>query len=201
MGRSGRGRKESRAEEEGAQDALREAQSSSESSAAEQRLAARDLQIFGPLAWQVPTPLRGGRATVKTPVNALEEVMRRRGRVKAERWDLTAEGRQEASTNSGVDEAWDALEQMHADGKTTDKCASKILIGLDCVLMRAMGGDRYTVSRMLMKTVGDGQAHLDPTRAYRGIALVERFIEMQPEAGGSESLHPGQSCPPCRGCG
>eukprot|EP00439_Symbiodinium_sp_Y106_P085642 s357_g29.t1 len=113
MGRSGRGRvaaKESRAEEEGAQDALRE----------------------------VPTPLRGGRATVKTPVNALEEVMRRRG----------------------VDEAWDALEQMHADGKTTDK---------------------YTVSRMLMKTVGDGQAHLDPTRAYRGIALVERFIEMQPE--------------------
>lgn len=41
---------------------------------------------------------------------------------------------------------------------------------------------RYTVSRMLMKTVGDGQAHLDPSRAYRGIALVERFIEMQPEA-------------------
>ena len=40
---------------------------------------------------------------------------------------------------------------------------------------------RYTVSRMLMKTVGDG--HLDPSRAYRGIALVERFIEMQPEAG------------------
>ena len=39
---------------------------------------------------------------------------------------------------------------------------------------------RYTVSRMLMKTVGDG--HLDPTRAYRGITLVERFIEMQPEA-------------------
>ena len=33
---------------------------------------------------------------------------------------------------------------------------------------------------MLMKTVGDG--HLDPTRAYRGISLVERFIEMQPEA-------------------
>ena len=33
---------------------------------------------------------------------------------------------------------------------------------------------------MLMKTVGDG-AHLDPSRAYRGIALVERFIEMQPE--------------------
>ncbi|CAE7445202.1 unnamed protein product, partial [Symbiodinium pilosum] len=116
MGRNGHRRvasiiKESREEpEEGPQDALKE----------------------------VPTPLRGGRSGVKTPVNALEEVMRRRG----------------------VDEAWDALEQMHADGKTTDK---------------------YTVSRMLMKTVGDGQAHLDPTRAYRGIALVERFIEMQPE--------------------
>ena len=35
---------------------------------------------------------------------------------------------------------------------------------------------------MLMKTVGDGQAHLDPTRAYRGISLVEKFIELQPEA-------------------
>mmetsp|Transcript_2426 Transcript_2426/g.5760 ORF Transcript_2426/g.5760 Transcript_2426/m.5760 type:complete len:756 (-) Transcript_2426:139-2406(-) len=87
---------------------------------------------------EVPTPLRGGRGTVKSPGNALEDVMRRRG----------------------VDEAWDSLERMHAEGKTTDK---------------------YTVSRMLMKTVGDGQAHLDPTRAYRGIALVERFIEMQPE--------------------
>lgn len=35
---------------------------------------------------------------------------------------------------------------------------------------------------MLMKTVGDG-GHLEPSRAYRGIALVERFIEMQPEDG------------------
>ncbi|CAJ1408755.1 unnamed protein product [Effrenium voratum] len=82
---------------------------------------------------EVPTPLRA-----RTAPNVLEEVMRRKG----------------------VDEAWDALEQMHAEGKTTDK---------------------YTVSRMLMKTVGDGQAHLDPTRAYRGISLVEKFIELQPE--------------------
>ncbi|CAK8995420.1 unnamed protein product [Durusdinium trenchii] len=83
---------------------------------------------------EVPTPLRHGH--VRATANILEEVMRRKG----------------------VDEAWDALEQMHAEGQTTDK---------------------YTVSRMLMKTVGDG--HLDPSRAYRGIALVERFIEMQPE--------------------
>jgi len=84
---------------------------------------------------EVPTPLR---QHARVNANILEEVMRRKG----------------------VDEAWDTLEQMHAEGKTTDK---------------------YTVSRMLMKTVGDGQAHLDPSRAYRGIALVERFIEMQPE--------------------
>lgn len=83
---------------------------------------------------EVPTPLR---QHVRATANILEEVMRRKG----------------------VDEAWDALEQMHVEGKTTDK---------------------YTVSRMLMKTVGDG-THLDPSRAYRGIALVERFIEMQPE--------------------
>jgi len=61
----------------------------------------------------------------------------------------------------GVDAAWDALEEMHNEGKTTDK---------------------YTVSRMLMKTVGEGGSRLDPSRAYRGISLVERFIEMQPEA-------------------
>lgn len=42
---------------------------------------------------EVPTPLR--RAA-----GSLEEVMRR----------------------LGVDEAWEALEQMHLEGKTTDKC-------------------------------------------------------------------------------
>ena len=85
----------------------------------------------------------------------------------------------------GVDEAWDALEQMHADGKTTDKCSSILLFDRRAGLLSTgsfVEPARYTVSRMLMKTVGDGQAHLDPTRAYRGIALVERFIEMQPEA-------------------
>lgn len=41
--------------------------------------------------------------------------------------------------------------------------------------------DKYTVSRMLMKTVGDGRAKLNPPRVYRAISLVERFIEMQPK--------------------
>jgi len=60
----------------------------------------------------------------------------------------------------GVDEAWSALEDMQRQGITTDK---------------------YTISRMLMKTVGDGRARLNPPRVYRGIALVEKFIEMQPK--------------------
>ena len=60
----------------------------------------------------------------------------------------------------GVDEAWCALEEMQQQGMTTDK---------------------YTVSRMLMKTVGDGRTKLNPPRVYRAIALVERFIEMQPK--------------------
>jgi pentatricopeptide repeat protein len=59
----------------------------------------------------------------------------------------------------GVDEAWSALEEMQQHGTTTDK---------------------YTVSRMLMKTVGDGRSRLNPARVYRGISLVEKFIEMQP---------------------
>merc|ERR1719409_1347331 len=41
--------------------------------------------------------------------------------------------------------------------------------------------DKYTVSRMLMKTVGDGRSRMNPTRIYRGIGLVEKFIEMQPK--------------------
>jgi pentatricopeptide repeat protein len=60
----------------------------------------------------------------------------------------------------GVDEAWNSLEEMQRGGQTTDK---------------------YTVSRMLMKTVGDGRSRLNPARVYRVIAIVERFIELQPK--------------------
>jgi pentatricopeptide repeat protein len=41
--------------------------------------------------------------------------------------------------------------------------------------------DKYTVSRMLMKTVGDNRSRLNPSRVYRVISLVEKFIEMQPK--------------------
>jgi len=70
--------------------------------------------------------------------NALEDLMRRKG----------------------VDEAWNALEDMQRRGVTTDK---------------------FTVSRMLMKTLGDGRSRINPVKVYRGIALVERFIEQQPK--------------------
>lgn len=60
----------------------------------------------------------------------------------------------------GVDEAWTALEDMQRQGISTDK---------------------FTVSRMLMKTVGDGRNRLNPARVYRGIALVEKFIDLQPK--------------------
>jgi len=89
----------------------------------------------------VPTPSRGGGRPVEKrerSTTALEELMRRKG----------------------VDEAWNSLEEMQAQGATTDK---------------------YTVSRMLMKTVGDGRSRMVPARVYRGIALVEKFIELQPK--------------------
>lgn len=94
---------------------------------------------------EVPTPGRGARgrggdhsSKNRGPASALEELMRRKG----------------------PDEAWNALEEMLKEGKTTDK---------------------YTVSRMLMKTVGVGHSRMDHARAYRGIGLVEKFIEMQPK--------------------
>merc|ERR1719446_577490 len=60
----------------------------------------------------------------------------------------------------GVDEAWTALEEMQRQKASTDK---------------------YTVSRMLMKTIGDGRGRLNPSRVYRGIGLVEKFIDLQPK--------------------
>jgi len=60
----------------------------------------------------------------------------------------------------GIDEAWDALEEMQRQGQFVD---------------------RFTVSRMLMKTVGDGRTRWTPAKVYRGIALVEQFIQQQPE--------------------
>merc|ERR1719247_2466336 len=87
----------------------------------------------------VATPSRSGRSGERRERNttALEELMRKRG----------------------IDEAWNALEEMQQQGVPTDK---------------------YTISRMLLKTVGDGRSRMNTTRVYRGISLVEKFIDMQP---------------------
>ena len=66
---------------------------------------------------------------------------------------------EELMRRKGVDEAWSKLEEMQRRGVVTDK---------------------FTVSRMLMKTVGDGRSRLNPARVYRGISLVERFVQLQP---------------------
>jgi pentatricopeptide repeat protein len=67
---------------------------------------------------------------------------------------------EELMRRKGVDDAWAALEEMQSQGLTTD---------------------RFTVSRMLMKTVGDGRNKLNAQRVYKGLFLVERFIQYQPE--------------------
>lgn len=59
----------------------------------------------------------------------------------------------------GVDEAWNAFEEMQRTGVASDK---------------------FSVSRLLMKTVGDGRAKLSAPRMYRCIGLVQRFIDAQP---------------------
>mmetsp|Transcript_78713 Transcript_78713/g.227578 ORF Transcript_78713/g.227578 Transcript_78713/m.227578 type:complete len:689 (-) Transcript_78713:216-2282(-) len=81
---------------------------------------------------------RGGSGGGSQNGSALEELMRRKG----------------------IDQAWDALEDMQNQG---------VFI------------DRFTISRMLMKTVGDGGARWHPQKVYRGISLVERFIQLEPE--------------------
>jgi len=97
-----------------------------------------------PPVTKIPTPSRGGRKESaqhdkpRGSAAALEDIMRRKG----------------------VDEAWNALEDMQRQGIVTDK---------------------YTVSRMLMKTVGDGRSKFVPSRIYRGMSIVEHFIEQQPK--------------------
>jgi len=73
-----------------------------------------------------------------SPVSPLEDLMRRKG----------------------VDEAWDALEEMQRTGLPTD---------------------RFTVSRMLMKTLADARRLWEPNKIQRSVDLVEKFIEQQPD--------------------
>lgn len=60
----------------------------------------------------------------------------------------------------GVDEAWDALEEMQRAGLPTN---------------------RFTVSRMLMKTLADARKFWEPAKIHRSVSLVERFMQLQPE--------------------
>lgn len=59
----------------------------------------------------------------------------------------------------GVDQAWDALEEMMRAG---------------------LPSDRFTVSRMLMRTLADGRRHWDVAKINRSVALVEQFVSIQP---------------------
>jgi pentatricopeptide repeat protein len=60
----------------------------------------------------------------------------------------------------GVDEAWDALEDMLRAGLPTN---------------------RFTVSRMLMKTLADARKFWEPIKIQRSVSVVERFLQLQPE--------------------
>eukprot|EP00429_Kryptoperidinium_foliaceum_P047205 CAMPEP_0176108284 /NCGR_PEP_ID=MMETSP0120_2-20121206/54357_1 /TAXON_ID=160619 /ORGANISM="Kryptoperidinium foliaceum, Strain CCMP 1326" /LENGTH=274 /DNA_ID=CAMNT_0017442447 /DNA_START=45 /DNA_END=865 /DNA_ORIENTATION=+ len=101
----------------------------------------------------VPTPSRAGRFSSGTP---LEE---RSGQQQQQQQRCQPESLEDVLRRKGVDEAWSALEEMQRKGVTCDK---------------------YSVSRLLMKTVGDARSRLNAPRVYRGIGLVERFIEAQP---------------------
>lgn len=71
---------------------------------------------------------------------------------------------EEIMRHSGLDAAWDALEAMQQAGTRTDK---------------------FSVSRLLMKTVGEGSRHYHDrwhsSRVYRSITIIEKFIAQQPE--------------------
>ncbi|CAE7031663.1 unnamed protein product [Symbiodinium sp. CCMP2592] len=79
-----------------------------------------------------------GRDNRSGPVSQLEDLMRRRG----------------------VDQAWDALQEMMRAG---------------------LPADRFTVSRMLMRTLADGRRSWDPAKINRSVALVEQFVQIQPQ--------------------
>merc|ERR1719482_1374326 len=101
----------------------------------------------------------GARSPDGSPISVPTPTRSSSGRT-GERRERNATGLEELMRKRGVDEAWNALEEMQQQGVQTDK---------------------YTISRMLMKTVGDGRTRMNTTRVYRGIGLVEKFIDMQPK--------------------
>ncbi|CAE8649759.1 unnamed protein product, partial [Polarella glacialis] len=59
----------------------------------------------------------------------------------------------------GVDQAWEALAEMMRAG---------------------LPSDRFTVSRMLMRTLADGRRQWDSAKINHAVALVEQFVTLQP---------------------
>ncbi|CAE8674947.1 unnamed protein product [Polarella glacialis] len=59
----------------------------------------------------------------------------------------------------GVDQAWEALEEMMRAG---------------------LPADRFTVSRMLMRTLAEGRRYWDAAKITRCVYLVEQFVTLQP---------------------
>lgn len=96
----------------------------------------------------------------RNPIHDIPTPARQRKREQNDATRGPASALEELVRRRGVDEAWSALQDMQRQGIPTDK---------------------FTVSRMLMKTVGDSRCRLNPQRVYRGIALVEKFIELQPK--------------------
>jgi len=108
-----------------------------------------------------PEAHRGGKSPTGSPVVSVPTPSRG-GKLSSqnERTRQSATALEDIMRRKGVDEAWTTLEEMQRQGAVTDK---------------------YTVSRMLMKTVGDGRSKMNPSRVYRGMVIVERFIEQQPK--------------------
>lgn len=80
----------------------------------------------------------GGKRNNNAAVSPLEDLMRRKG----------------------VEEAWEALDDMQRAGMPTD---------------------RFTISRMLMRTLAEGRRQWEPAKIQRSVELVERFVQQQPE--------------------
>lgn len=101
---------------------------------------------------------KGDRSPTSSPVSGVPSPSR--GGRTGERRERTCTALEDVMRKRGVDDAWTMMEEMMQQGVTTDK---------------------YTVSRMLMKTVGDSRSRLNTSRVYRGIGIVEKFIELQPK--------------------
>eukprot|EP00746_Dinoflagellata_sp_MGD_P070086 gnl/MRDRNA2_/MRDRNA2_28675_c0_seq1.p1 gnl/MRDRNA2_/MRDRNA2_28675_c0~~gnl/MRDRNA2_/MRDRNA2_28675_c0_seq1.p1 ORF type:complete len:854 (+),score=160.01 gnl/MRDRNA2_/MRDRNA2_28675_c0_seq1:149-2563(+) len=114
-------------------------------------------------AGKVATPLRSGNGSFGSQGNASEgNHTGRSDRASGEQGGghvAYPNALKDLLRRNNIDEAWTVLEELQQQGKPADK---------------------FTLSRMLMKTVGDGRSRLNLQKVYRGIDLVEQFISNQP---------------------